>query len=245
MDIDTDILVEDADIVASTEINDAQTSVDPAVFAIREGAILTSPGMAKEISPSSKDVAYDIQSPTPGPLPPTFLDHRASSEDSLESIDFETFYTPPLGLSTVEVVIPPRRFEPLPYSSTQSGLVYDVRMRFHTEPPSSILGEDDIHPEDPRRIYAIYQALVEAGLVYDEGSEVVNHDFQLYRIEARNALPAEICLVHTRDHFLWVKNLQRKSNESSFVLVLNCLQENRMKNFSTWPLLAIRFISIS
>jgi histone deacetylase 6 len=61
----------------------------------------------------------------------------------------------------------PPKFKALPYASAQTGLVYDVRMRFHVE---AIPTEDDVHPEDPRRIHAIFEAFVQAGLAWREST---------------------------------------------------------------------------
>jgi histone deacetylase 6 len=97
----------------------------------------------------------------------------------------------------------------LPYASKKTGLVYDARMRWHTELGAS---DDDIHPEDPRRIYEIFHELVEAGLVESEGSPPPAHEsFRLHRIAARSATAAEVSLVHTKEHFDWVESLEDKS----------------------------------
>jgi hypothetical protein len=99
----------------------------------------------------------------------------------------------------------------LPYSSRQTGIVYDPRMRFHSELDSN----DDIHPEDPRRIYEIYRAIVEAGLVEDFTEEISLVKFPpgyqlLTRIEARLALRSEIELAHKPEHHKWVEDLRCK-----------------------------------
>jgi histone deacetylase 6 len=122
-------------------------------------------------------------------------------------------------LPKVEVLLTPPPDPVLPYSSSRTGLVYDPRMRFHTELGAT---EDDIHPEDPRRIYEIYRELVLAGLVEtdtsnsvtdsdDSGSSVCYPRQRLLRINSRLASAAEICLVHTQAHYEWVEGLARKS----------------------------------
>ena len=107
------------------------------------------------------------------------------------------------------------RGDPLPYSKLPSGLCYDVRMRYHCEleplpdEEGYIPGADpDLHPEDPRRIWSIYRELCLAGLVEDKMSIYGLVKTPLARIEARYATPAEICLVHTRDHYDFVASLQ-------------------------------------
>lgn len=105
--------------------------------------------------------------------------------------------------------------DPLPYSKLPSGLCYDVRMRYHCEleplpdEEGYIPGADpDLHPEDPRRIWSIYRELCLAGLVDDKMSIYGLVKTPLSRIEARYATPAEICLVHTKDHYDFVASLQ-------------------------------------
>ena len=96
------------------------------------------------------------------------------------------------------------RFSPLPYATSRTGLVYDVRMRFHVEP---IPEENDMHPEDPRRIYVVYRELVDAGLVDDPTSEALPGDYVCGRIDARFATRAEVCAVHSERLFDWVMGL--------------------------------------
>jgi histone deacetylase 6 len=99
----------------------------------------------------------------------------------------------------------------LPYSSSRTGLVYDARMRFHTELGS--VADDDIHPEDPRRIWVIFHDLVINGLVdpatipEEVAANVSHHPQRLLRIPARLAEPGEICLVHSEQHYEWVESL--------------------------------------
>ncbi|OJD28706.1 histone deacetylase [Diplodia corticola] len=113
----------------------------------------------------------------------------------------------------VVINAPKPKSETLPYSSSRSGLVYDVRMRFHTEPLDAMLSEDDIHPEDPRRIMEIFNELAEAGLVETPSHQVADPDFSLWRINARPATEEEVCLVHTRDHYSRVRAYQNYSQE--------------------------------
>lgn len=103
----------------------------------------------------------------------------------------------------------PAKFVPLPYSSSQSGLVYDVRMRFHVESEPS---EDDLHPEDPRRIHAIFEAFVNGGLVYNEDRDSGRSDaYYMGRIDTRKVTKEEVLLVHTESHWNWVQSLAEKS----------------------------------
>ncbi|KAF2688822.1 hypothetical protein K458DRAFT_384988 [Lentithecium fluviatile CBS 122367] len=109
-------------------------------------------------------------------------------------------------------VPPPPRFPPLPYSSSKTGLVYDERMRWHSEEQIERQHSIDDHPEDPRRIYVIYQEIHNAGLIHgpEDPPEAARED-QCWWIEIRPATSAEICLVHSPDHYRFVESLQHMS----------------------------------
>ena len=91
-------------------------------------------------------------------------------------------------------------------------------MRYHCEldPPKLRL---DYHPEDPRRIFKIYKELCIAGLVKDEllntGTLIPN---PLVRIGAREVTEAEVCLVHDKKHFDFMKETAGEVQISSLVL---------------------------
>jgi histone deacetylase 6 len=101
----------------------------------------------------------------------------------------------------------PAKFNNLPYVSSQTGLVYDVRMRFHVEVKPQ---ENDVHPEDPRRIYAIFEAFVSAGLAWTPDA-TGPADYYMGRIDAREVTKAEVCLVHTEKHWDWIQTLSSKT----------------------------------
>ena len=88
----------------------------------------------------------------------------------------------------------------LPKSSRRTGLVYDVRMRFHATPDV-----DDHHPEDPRRIHEIFELLRATGLVdmseLTSSSSLRHATNFLLRINTREATMEEICRVHTKQHY--------------------------------------------
>ncbi|KAJ5908684.1 histone deacetylase Hda1 [Penicillium taxi] len=89
-----------------------------------------------------------------------------------------------------------------------TGLCYDVQMRFHCElRPSS-----DAHPEDPRRIASIYDALCKAGLVKDSSvPEQYLASVQLVDIPVRKATEKEIIKIHDKAHFDFVKDTPNMS----------------------------------
>ena len=94
---------------------------------------------------------------------------------------------------------------PLPYLALKTGLCYDARMRFH-----DTLDPLDDHPENPKRILYIWNALVEAGLVDDdENAYGIDKVGLLKRIRAREARIEEIESVHAKS--VW-DNVQQTSN---------------------------------
>lgn len=104
----------------------------------------------------------------------------------------------------------PAKYPKLPYATSQTGLVYDVRMRFHVEPEPT---EDDIHPEDPRRIHAIFEAFVNAGLAWGDGTKGPSNEYYMGRIDVRKVTREEVCLVHTPAHWDFVQSISTWSEE--------------------------------
>lgn len=105
----------------------------------------------------------------------------------------------------------PAKFAALPYSTSQTGLVYDVRMRFHVESEPS---EEDLHPEDPRRIHAIFEAFVNGGLVWSSASDTGSSGaYYMGRIDTRKVTKEEVLLVHTERHWDWVQSLVSKTSD--------------------------------
>lgn len=79
--------------------------------------------------------------------------------------------------------------------------MYDPRMALHRHPL-------DPHPENPTRILAVYNMLVDGGLIAaDHESE---NEHQLFRIPIQPASENDIVLVHSAQHIEWVKNLPSK-----------------------------------
>ncbi|KAI9785484.1 MAG: Histone deacetylase hda1 [Geoglossum umbratile] len=114
---------------------------------------------------------------------------------------------------TDDMAIPEAQPSPKPIlvdRATRTGLCYDVRMRRH-----ATIDSNDVHPEDPRRIAVIYDALVRAGLV--DKSEFEGRDGEksrfLYTIPARKAGKDEITLVHTEQLYNFIQNTQFMSDD--------------------------------
>lgn len=98
------------------------------------------------------------------------------------------------------------RPNPLPISSLKTGLCYDVRMRFH-----ATVDAEDLHPEDPRRIYEIYKALCQAGLVDDpEYTGIKRTGDLMHRIDARLVKEEEAMLVHSVEHWNFLAGTERE-----------------------------------
>jgi len=105
-----------------------------------------------------------------------------------------------------EVTRKKKQYKPntLLYTNKKTGLCYDVRMRYH-----ATVDEGDMHPEDPRRIYFIYKALAEDGLIDDEDdvmSEQLRVQPVLAKFRAREVTKAEACLVHSEAHWKFIES---------------------------------------
>lgn len=111
------------------------------------------------------------------------------------------------------VVTPPKKPQ-LFYIPLKTGLVYDVRMRYHAKIFTSYFEYIDPHPEDPRRIYRIYKRLVEAGLVQDSSLSGVDEigPFML-KIPIREATTEEILEVHSESHLNFIQNTESMSRD--------------------------------
>lgn len=147
----------------------------------------------------------------PGPPSPP----RVPAERSLASQQFyhemKNLPTPECeSVDDVEVQEKPRRFLP-------TGCCYDERMKLHTNADFRI---EPHHPEDPRRIQAIFSTFVKHRLVYlgDEAklAEILynNPTKYMYRIQAREATKEEITTVHTHDHYEWVYNTSQMESDA-------------------------------
>lgn len=97
----------------------------------------------------------------------------------------------------------PKSRRGLPISKLPTGLCYDERMRYHAEVAAT--SGENVHPEDPRRIYYIYKELCEAGLVNDKKYPPMV-EVPLYRIDAREATRDECLLIHEPEQYNFVKS---------------------------------------
>ncbi|OCT44449.1 Histone deacetylase HDA1 [Cladophialophora carrionii] len=104
----------------------------------------------------------------------------------------------------------PKSQRGLPISRLPTGLCYDDRMRYHAEVAAT--SAENVHPEDPRRIYYIFKELCEAGLVDDKDYPPMVEQ-PLKRIDAREATKEEILLIHDEEeHYNFVRSTAAMSN---------------------------------
>ena len=132
------------------------------------------------------------------------IDSRVKIETSEE--DYEDSLLSDTSSDVGEVPKPQRG---LPVAKLPTGLCYDDRMRYHAEVAAT--SGDNVHPEDPRRIYYIYKELCEAGLIDDKKNPPIV-EMPLLRIDAREATMAECTLVHTQEHYDFVKSTAGESD---------------------------------
>lgn len=112
------------------------------------------------------------------------------------------------------IVVVPHKKPELFYRPLKTGLVYDVRMRYHAKIFTSYFEYIDPHPEDPRRIYRIYKKLAEAGLVLDKslsGTEDIGP--LMVKIPIREATADEILEVHTEEHLKFIESTEAMSRD--------------------------------
>lgn len=111
------------------------------------------------------------------------------------------------------IVVPPTKPQ-LFYSPLKTGLVYDVRMRYHAKIFTSYFEYIDPHPEDPRRIYRIYKKLAEAGLIQDSSLSGIDEIGPLMvKIPIREASAEEILEVHSEEHLGFIESTETMSRE--------------------------------
>lgn len=106
------------------------------------------------------------------------------------------------------VVVPPAQPQ-LFYVPLKTGLVYDVRMRYHAKIFTSYFEYIDPHPEDPRRIYRIYKKLAESGLIHDTSLSGSDHlGPYMAKIPVREATAEEILEVHSKEHLQYIQSTE-------------------------------------
>ncbi|EGV65711.1 hypothetical protein CANTEDRAFT_118275 [Yamadazyma tenuis ATCC 10573] len=112
------------------------------------------------------------------------------------------------------MLVVPKSGPQLFYTPLKTGLVYDVRMRYHAKIFTSYFEYIDPHPEDPRRIYRIYKKLAEAGLITDPSlSGTDDLGPLMMKIPIREASDEEILLVHSEEHLKYIASTETMSRD--------------------------------
>ncbi|PZC92245.1 AcuC, Deacetylase, histone deacetylase and acetoin utilization protein [Pyrenophora tritici-repentis] len=200
---DEDYTMGDDSIIVSTEPNGdhAPNTVVPSdIFGNSKGLMFTKHEQLPFHSPSKAPslLQPSAQKSSPGP-------HRTTKSPSAWSDKMSMSRPTPVRRTSPQVRIPPKpTSSALAYATSKTGLVYDPRMRFHAELPDMNINPDDIHPEDPRRIHSIFKEIKEAGLVASSTSEEDQQD-HCWRIATRYATKPEILLIHTEEHYDFLK----------------------------------------
>jgi len=193
-------MAEGDSILDSTELNGniLPTTVDPSKLGLQSSSSHARTGQLPFHSPSKSSAYGQLNNQTENGFRAT------QSSDGVGA-----FRSTPKGRSSPKVQVAPRPREPaLPYATKKTGLVYDPRMRFHAELPSLSDNQDDIHPEDPRRIHSIFEEIRQAGLVGSSSTDDESREAFCWRIAIRMATRAEIRLIHTEAHYDFVESLQ-------------------------------------
>jgi len=197
------VFLRDNPVVESREAEETPTTVNPGLLLL--GGSEAAQRSITPVSPTL-DQIFPMSSPTRSFLdPPSTLNvtNGHSLGPSRPAIDIGV--NPSMVYRGPVVVIPPSRFKPLPYATGRSGVVYDVRMRYHADPRPDAF---DPHPEMPKRISEIFEELNAAGLVENPLLPTTDDPFKLIRIPIRQADPSEIALVHSTRHVEFVQSLK-------------------------------------
>lgn len=137
---------------------------------------------------------------------------EGDSQDNIKNDDSKRLKTEEKGKKIM--VVPPTK-PLLFYTPLKTGLVYDVRMRYHAKIFTSYFEYIDPHPEDPRRIYRIYKKLAEAGLIQDSSLSGANELGPLMlKIPIREATKEEILEVHSEAHLNFIASTETMSREA-------------------------------
>lgn len=141
-----------------------------------------------------------------------------SAHESTTNSSASTTAAAPFTANNGSIVSPPTTAAvttpQLLYTPLRTGFCYDVRMRYHAKIVTSAFDYVDPHPEDPRRIYRVYKALAESGIIIDpklEGLDQVG-DLML-KIPIRFASDDELLLVHTKEHLDFIKSTTSMSRQ--------------------------------
>ncbi|ODV82192.1 uncharacterized protein CANTADRAFT_136463 [Suhomyces tanzawaensis NRRL Y-17324] len=142
------------------------------------------------------------------------LEEPANGDDKNDTESKQIDATNGTAQEDAQIVVVPPTVPQLFYSPLKTGLVYDVRMRYHAKIFTSYFEYIDPHPEDPRRIYRIYKRLAEAGLIQDSslaGTEDIGP--LMVKIPIREATAEEILEVHSEAHLQYIQSTELMNRE--------------------------------
>lgn len=141
------------------------------------------------------------------------------TDAATSNVSSNSSLSPPLSVvdkfigNSNDIIVTPTKPD-LSYVLLKTGLVYDVRMRYHAKLYTSYFEYIDPHPEDPRRIYRIYKILAENGLIVDPtlcGSDEIGEYMQ--KIPIREASKEEILAVHSEEHLKFIESTQNMNKD--------------------------------
>ncbi|RPB15611.1 hypothetical protein P167DRAFT_408212 [Morchella conica CCBAS932] len=136
-----------------------------------------------------------------GPYNPSRSEHASPVADQTSAITLRL--SGDVSASREDSTEKDRQMSPnkaLPISSLKTGLCYDTRMMYHEQ-----INEED-HPEQPKRIFSIYSALVGAGFVEDGSLAGAFKDGIMKRVDAREVTEKEALLAHSKDHWDYISS---------------------------------------
>lgn len=203
MDSDLDPLIDDHQILATVEVDQPRT-LNPSLLtydSVSQRVHSSTPGSSLLI-PAGPASAFNGAVVIPSHrFSPSVTSSSDSGDDRSPAPSYSDLNIDRHQPAYVPVIIPPPRYRFLPYSTSRTGVMYDVRMQLHRH----LL---EAHPENPFRISAVWEVLQEGGLVAKVDEE--ENDYHLIRLPIRPALEPEILLVHSPEHYAWVSALPRE-----------------------------------
>ncbi|KAF9189329.1 Histone deacetylase hda1 [Haplosporangium sp. Z 11] len=196
----------------SASVESETTSPNPSTTTTEDSTTTT----LNQSQPGDLNPATSSSPDTQGSSP-SLRDQESSAEQ--ESMDMETKTGPEWIESDLKdtgtALLP--QVDALIGPSTKTGYVYDVRMRFH----NNVHGDDD-HPEDPRRIWRIYDAL-----------NTGHCTERMVKVTSREATVEELSLVHEADH---IENITKTTvmNKDELLKMANSYNSIYLNNSSAF-----------
>lgn len=120
------------------------------------------------------------------------VDYLSSADDEseIDAVGFSNAFRNNDNSSVVVVQHNKLSNLPRPRRQLKTGFVYDTAMSYHATPDDT-----EIHPEDPRRIFKIFNIMERHGLLSE-----------CKRIKSRRATKEEVLLVHNITHYRTLRN---------------------------------------